>query len=64
MEINNQNHILGLPLIEESKKIDHQSSIARYEYLAQIFKDQVGLIHGSIDKEDKEKVLDNFLDKK
>ena len=64
-EINNQNQVFWVcPLIEESKKIDHQSSIARYEYLTQIFKDQVGLIHGSIDKEDKEKVLDNFLDKK
>ena len=26
------------PLIEESKKIDHQSSIKRYKYLNKIFK--------------------------
>ena len=63
IEINNQIFWV-CPLIEESKKIDHQSSIARYEYLAKIFKDKVGLIHGSIDKDSKEKILDDFLKKK
>ncbi len=63
IEINNQIFWV-CPLIEESKKIDNQSSIARYEYLAKIFKDKVGLIHGSIDKDSKEKILDDFLKKK
>ena len=39
------------PLIEESSKIDHQSSIKRYEFLKKIFKNKVGLIHGSLNKE-------------
>jgi RecG-like helicase len=52
------------PLIEESKKIDHQSSIKRFEYLTKIFKDKVGLIHGSLEKDVKEKILDKFLKNK
>ena len=61
-EITNNNQIFWVcPLIEESKKIDHQSSILRYEFLKKIFKDQVGLIHGSLDKIDKENILNKFL---
>ena len=52
------------PLIEESSKIDHQSSIKRYEFLKKIFKNKVGLIHGSLNKEDKDKILLDFLKKK
>ena len=52
------------PLIEESKKIDHQSSVKRFEYLTKIFKDKVGLIHGSLEKDTKEKILDKFLKNK
>ena len=52
------------PLIEESKKIDHQSSIKRFEFLTKIFKDKVGLIHGSLEKDEKEKILDKFLKNK
>ena len=61
-EITNNNQIFWVcPLIEESKKIDHQSSILRYEFLKKIFKDQVGLIHGSLDKMDRENILNKFL---
>ena len=52
------------PLIEESSKVDHQSSIKRYEFLKKIFKNKVGLIHGSLNKEDKDKILLDFLKKK
>ena len=52
------------PLIEESKKVDHQSSIKRYENLKKIFKDRVGLLHGSLDKEEKDKILLDFLHQK
>ena len=51
------------PLIEESKKIDHQSSIKRYEFLKKIFKNKVGLLHGAIDKEKKKQILHDFLKK-
>ena len=61
-EITNNNQIFWVcPLIEESKKIDHQSSIARFDYLTKIFKDKVGLIHGSLEKKDKDRILEKFL---
>ena len=52
------------PLIEESKKIDHQSAVQRYKGLQKIFKDRAGLLHGSLDKADKDKILNNFLNRK
>ena len=52
------------PLIDESSKVDHQSSIKRYEFLKKMFKNKVGLIHGSLNKEDKDKILLDFLKKK
>ena len=64
-QINNGNQIFWVcPLIEESKKVDHQSSIKRYEILKKIFKNKVGLLHGGIDKVEKEKILSHFLSKK
>ena len=61
-EIKNDSQVFWVcPLIEESKKIDHQSSIVRYKYLNKIFKDKVGLIHGSIDKKDRDEILNKFL---
>ena len=61
-EIDNCNQIFWVcPLIEESKKLDHQSAITRYEYLKKIFKNKIDLIHGSIDKNKKDIILNNFL---
>ncbi len=64
-EINNNNQIFWVcPLIEESKKIDHQSSVNRYNYLKKIFDNKVGLIHGLIKNDNKNEILNNFLKKK
>jgi|TARA_B100001079_G_scaffold254988_1_gene250187 ATP-dependent DNA helicase RecG len=64
-EVNNNNQIFWVcPLIEESKKLDHQSCIVRYEYLKKIFKNKIGLLHGSIDNDKKEEILNNFLNNK
>ena len=52
------------PLIEESKKVDHKSSIKRYEELKKIFKNKVGLLHGSLSSDEKNDILLNFLNKK
>ena len=52
------------PLIEESKKVDHQSAVQRYKDLHKIFKDRAGLLHGSLNKVDKDKILNKFLNKK
>ncbi len=64
-QINHGNQVFWVcPLIEESKKVDQQSSIKRYEILRKIFKNKVGLLHGELDKIEKEKILSSFLNKK
>ncbi len=64
-EISQKNQVFWVcPLIEESKKLDHQSSVKRYEILKKIFKNRVGLLHGALDKDEKNKILINFLNKK
>ncbi len=62
--LSNNNQVFWVcPLIEESKKVDHQSSIKRFEYLNKIFKNKVGLLHGSLTNDEKNKILLNFLNK-
>ena len=64
-ELKNDNQVFWVcPLIDESKKIDHQSTIKKFEYLNKIFPENVGLLHGKIDKVEKEIILNNFLDNK
>jgi ATP-dependent DNA helicase RecG len=52
------------PLIEESKKLDHSSAVKKYEYLKKLFPNQVSLLHGKTNLEEKELILNNFLEKK
>ncbi len=64
-QIHHGNQIFWVcPLIEESKKVDHQSSVKRYELLKKIFSNKVGLLHGGVEKFEKDKILNNFLNKK
>ena len=49
------------PLIEESKKIDHSSAVKQSEYLKKIFPNNVSLLHGKTDNEEKEVILTKFL---
>ena len=49
------------PLIEESKKLDYSAAIKKYNHLSKIFFKKVGLIHGGLQKDEKNKVLNNFL---
>ena len=49
------------PLIEESKKIDHSSAIKKFEYFKKIFPNQVSLLHGKTNIDEKEKILNKFL---
>jgi len=49
------------PLIEESKKLDHQSAITKFDFLNKIFPNKVGLLHGKIEQIEKEKILNKFL---
>ena len=52
------------PLIEESKKFDYSAAIKKYNFLSKKFFNKVGLIHGSLEKDQKNEVLNNFLEKK
>ena len=64
-EVQNNNQIFWVcPLIQESKKLDHQSAIKKYEFLNKIFPGEVAIIHGKIQSNEKEKVLKKFLQKK
>ena len=64
-EIKNDNQIFWVcPLIEESKKIDHESAVKKYKELIKLFPNNVSIIHSGIDKEEKQKILKDFLNKK
>ena len=63
-EIKSGNQIFWVcPLIEKSKKIDHESVTSKFDYLNKLFPNEVGLLHGKINIEDKEKILLRFLNK-
>ena len=63
-EIKDGNQIFWVcPLIEESKKLDHQSSVNKYKFLSKIFPNNVALLHGKIESDEKEKILNQSLNK-
>ncbi len=64
-KISQKNQVFWVcPLIEVSKKIDHQSSVKRFHELKKIFKNKIGLLHGAMSKQEKDSILLNFLNKK
>lgn len=48
------------PLIEESKKLDYAAAIKKYNFLINKFPKKVGLIHGGLTNEEREKALKKF----
>jgi ATP-dependent DNA helicase RecG len=49
------------PLVEESEKIEAQDSVATYEYIKNEYPDlRVGLLHGRVSPEEKQKTLSEF----
>ena len=63
-QINNKNQIFWVcPLIEESKFLDYSSAKKKFDLINKKYPNKVGLIHGSLDKEEKESVLKKFLNK-
>jgi ATP-dependent DNA helicase RecG len=52
------------PLIEESKFLDYSSAKKKFELINKKFPNKVGLIHGGLEKLEKEKILNKFLLKK
>ena len=51
------------PLIEESKFLDYTSAKKKYDIINKKFPNKVGLIHGALNKVEKENVLKRFLKK-
>ena len=51
------------PLIEDSTFLDYSSAKKKYELINQRFKNKVGLIHGALEKNEKNEILNKFLKK-
>ena len=61
-QIDNKNQIFWVcPLIEESKFLDYSSAKNKFDIINKKFPKKVGLIHGALETEKKEKVLKQFL---
>jgi len=63
IEINNQVFWV-CPLIDESTFLDYSSAKKKFKFISNKFKNKVGLIHGSLEKEEKQKILKLFLKNK
>ena len=60
--IDNKDQIFWVcPLIEESKKLNYSSALKRFDLLKKKFPGKVGLIHGGLEKDEKDQVLKKFL---
>ena len=63
-QMDNKNQIFWVcPLIEESSFLDYSSAKKKFDSINKRFKNHVGLIHGSLNKDEKEEVLEKFLNK-
>ena len=64
-QLNNENQIFWVcPLIEESSFLDYSSAKKKFDSINKIFPNKVGLIHGTLNKDEKENILNKFLNKK
>jgi ATP-dependent DNA helicase RecG len=63
-QVNTGNQIFWVcPLIKESSFLDYSSAKKKFDIINKKFPNKVGLIHGALDKIEKEKVLNKFLKK-
>ncbi len=61
-QINEGNQIFWIcPLIEESAFLEYSSAKKKYEIIEKKFPNTVSLIHGALEKDEKEKILKKFL---
>jgi ATP-dependent DNA helicase RecG len=61
-QINNKNQIFWVcPLIEESSFLDYSSAKKKFDVINKKFPGNVGLIHGALNKNEKDEVLKKFL---
>ena len=64
-QIKKNNQIFWVcPLINESKILEYASAKKKFESISLKFPNKVGLIHGSLEKDKKENILQEFLNKK
>ena len=64
-QIKNDNQVFWVcPLIEDSAFLDYSSAKKKFELIESKFKNKVGLIHGALEKEEKQIILKKFLDRK
>ncbi len=64
-ELKKNNQVFWVcPLIDDSKILDYSSVKNKYQIINKIFPNNVGIIHGSLDKEEKNKVIEKFKKKK
>ena len=61
---NNEQIFWVCPLIEDSSKLDFSSTAKIFKLLSKKFNKKVGIIHGSLDQDEKENVLKEFLNNK
>ena len=63
-QIESDNQVFWVcPLIEDSSFLDYSSAKKKFEILNKKFRGKVGLIHGALEKEEKQKILKEFLKK-
>jgi len=64
-KINEKEQIFWVcPLIEDSNKLDFSSTAKLFKLLSKKFDKKVGIIHGALNQDEKEKVLKEFLNNK
>ncbi len=64
-DLSNNNQIFWVcPLIKESQILDFSSVTKRYEWLKKKFPSQTSILHGELKQEEKDLILENFLQKK
>ena len=63
-QIKNDNQVFWVcPLIDESNFLDYSSAKKKFEIINKKFPKKVGLIHGALEKTEKEKIIKKFLKK-
>jgi len=64
-QINAGNQVFWIcPLIDESKNLDYSAVVKKHKFLSKIFYNSVGLIHGALDKDKQNNILNDFLNQK
>ena len=64
-QINNNGQVFWVcPLIEDSSFLDYSSAKNKFGLISKKFPNKVGIIHGALEKKEKEKILIDFLEKK